>query len=184
METTVNQNKIVLKWTIISVITSIVITYIFQFTNVDQSSGIKYLSYIPFIVYLFLAQKEYKDQLGGYISFGQAFSTGFKYAIFSGIILAIFTYLYLSILSPQVYEKAMVDAQQKLTDQGQLSSEQIDSAMEITRKYGVLIGTFGSIIGSAVIGAILGLIGAAIFKNERPLFITESDDPTVNDPTV
>jgi len=167
METIVNQNKIVFKWTIISVITSIVITYIFQFTNIDQSSGIKYLSYIPFIVYLFLAQKEYKDQLGGYISFGQAFSTGFKYAI----------------LSPQVFEKAMADAQQKLTDQGQLSSEQIDSTMEITRKYGALIGTFGSIIGSAVIGAILGLIGAAIFKNERPLFTTESDDPTVNDPT-
>ena len=98
METIVNQNKIVLKWTLISVITSIVITYIFQFANVDQSSGIKYISSIPFIVYLFLAQKEYKDQLGGYISFGKAFSTGFKYAIFSGIILAIFTYLYLNLL--------------------------------------------------------------------------------------
>jgi len=184
METSVNQNKIVLKWTIISVITSIVITYIFQFTNVDQSSGIKYISSIPFIVYLFLAQKEYKDQLGGYISFGKAFSTGFKYSIFTGLILAVFTYLYFAILSPQVYDKIMTDAQQKLTDQGQLSSEQIDSAMEITRKYGVIFTTVGIVIFDAFIGAILALIGAAIFKNERPLFITESDDPTVNDPTV
>ncbi|MHB8207392.1 DUF4199 domain-containing protein [Mucilaginibacter sp.] len=182
MEATVNQNQIVLKWTIISVITSIVITYVFQFANVDQSSGIKYLSSIPFIIYLFLVQKEYKDQLGGYISFGQAFSTGFKYAIFSGIILAIFTYLYLAILSPQVYEKAMTDAQQKLTDQGQLSSEQIDSAMEISRKYGLIFATVGIVIFDALIGAILSLIGAAIFKHEKPLFITESDEPTVNDP--
>jgi hypothetical protein len=184
METIVNQNKIVLKWTIISVITSIVITYIFQFANVDQNSGIKYLSSIPFIVYLFLAQKEYKDQAGGYISFGQAFSTGFKYAIFAGILLAIFTYLYLAILSPQVYDKAMADAQQKLTDQGQLSSEQIDSTMEISRKYGMIFATVGIVIFDAFIGAILSLIGAAIFKKERPLFITESDDPTVSDPTV
>ena len=180
METIVNQNKIVLKWTLISVITSIVITYIFQFANVDQSSGIKYLSSIPFIVYLFLAQKEYKDQLGGYISFGKAFSTGFKYAIFSGIILAIFTYLYLAILSPQIYDKAMADAQQKLTDQGTLSSEQIDTTMEISRKYGVILATVGIVIFDAFIGAILALIGAAIFKHERPLFIAEENtDPTV-----
>lgn len=180
METIANQNNIVLKWTLISVITSIIITYVFQFANVDQNSGMKYLSYIPFMVYLFLAQKEYKDQLGGYITFGQAFSTGFKYAIFTGIILAIFIYLYLSLLSPQVFEKAMSDAQQKMTDQGQLSSEQIDSAMQISRKYGVILGAIGSVIGSAIIGAILSLIGAAIFKHEKPLFVNDLDrDPTV-----
>jgi len=179
METIVNQNKIVLKWTIISVITSIVITYIFQFTNVDQSSGIKYISTIPFIVYLFLVQKEYKDQLGGYISFGKAFSTGFKYAVFSGIILAVFTYLYLAILSPQIYDKAMADAQQKLTDQGTLSSEQIDTTMEISRKYGVIFATVGIVIFDAFIGAILALIGAAIFKHEKPLFITEAGNEII-----
>jgi len=74
----------------------------------------------------------------------------------------------------------MADAQQKLTDQGTLSSEQIDTTMEISRKYGVIIATVGSVIGSAVTGAILALIGAAIFKKERPLFIAEENtDPTV-----
>ena len=118
--------------------------------------------------------------MGGYITFGEAFSTGFKYALYSGIILAVFIYLYLSILSPQVYDKAMDAAQQKLTDQGQLSSEQIDSAMAISRKYGIIIGSVGSIIGYAIIGAIIALIGASIFKTEKPLFDANSyTDPTV-----
>ena len=180
METTANQNNIVLKWTLISVITSIIITYVFQFANVDQSSPIKYISSIPFIVYLFLAQKEYKDQSGGYISFNKAFSTGFKYAIFSALILAVFTYLYLAILSPQIYDKIMDQAQQQLTDKGQLSTEQIDSAMEISRKYGVIFASVGIVIFNTMIGGILALIGAAIFKNERPLFTAEEySDPTV-----
>jgi len=180
METTANQNNIVLKWTIISVITSIVITYIFQLTNVDQSSPIKYLSSIPFIIYLFLAQKEYKDQSGGYISFNKAFSTGFKYAIFSGLIIAVFTYLYLAFLSPQIYDKIMDQAQQQLTDKGQLSSDQIDTTMEFMRKFGLISTAVGLVIFDTIIGGILALIGAAIFKKERPLFIAEEHtDPTV-----
>ncbi|HAL81645.1 MAG TPA: hypothetical protein DCO83_04925, partial [Mucilaginibacter sp.] len=88
------------KWAVIYVITSIVITYAFQFLNVDQASPAKYLSYIPFIAFLLLTQKEYKDQLGGFLTFGQGFMSGFMYSVFGGIILAVFIYIYLGILSP------------------------------------------------------------------------------------
>jgi hypothetical protein len=176
----VNPKKIAFKWSLIYLVTSIVITYLFQFMNVDQSSGAKYISYIPFLVYLLLAQKEYKDGLGGYLTFGEGFSTGFLFSIFSGLLLAVFVYIYLSFLSPQIFEQAINTAQDKLTEQGNLSSQQIDTAMQITRKYGVILGTVGAVFGSAIIGAIFALIGAAIFKNPRPPFEADSyTDPTV-----
>jgi hypothetical protein len=184
METAIqNPTKIASKWAIIYVITSIVITYAFQLLNIDQSSSMKYLGYIPFIAFLFLTQKEYKDQLGGYLTFGQGFSSGFRYAVFSGLLLAVFIYIYLAFLSPQVLEQSMTQQQGKMAEQG-LSQEQIDKTLEIGKKYGPIIGAFGAAIGSAVLGAILALIGAAIFKKERSITDIDNESTPYTDPAV
>ncbi|HEY2582547.1 MAG TPA: DUF4199 domain-containing protein, partial [Mucilaginibacter sp.] len=131
---TQNPTKIASKWAIIYVATSIVITYAFQLLNIDQSSAFKFLGYIPFIVFLLLTQKEYRDQLGGYLTFGEGFSAGFRYSVFSGLMLAVFIYIYLAFLSPQVLEQSITDQQGKMVEQG-LSQEQIDKAMEIGKKW-------------------------------------------------
>jgi hypothetical protein len=175
-----NATKVATKWALIYVLTAIVITYIIQFSNLDPNSPVKYLSYIPFIAFLLLAQKEYKDQFGGYIKFGEAFSVGFKFALFSGILLAVFIYVYLTFLSPEVLSKAMELQRDKMTEQG-ASSEQIDKVIEIGKKYGGIFGAFFSVIIYAILGAIVGLIGAAIFKKERSAF---DEEPTITDTAV
>jgi hypothetical protein len=172
--------KVATKWSLIYILTAIVITYIFEIAKLDLNSPAKYLGYIPFIAFLFLAQKEFKDQLGGYITFGDAFASGFRYALFSGILFAIFLYLYLTILSPEVFAKT-VDAQRDAMTAKGLSSEQVDKAMDITKKYGALIGAIFTVIIYAIVGAILALIGAAIFKKERTAFDPE---PEATEPTV
>jgi hypothetical protein len=176
--------KVAAKWSLIYIITSIVITYAFQFLNIDQSSPAKYVSYIPFIAFLLLAQKEYRDQLGGYLTFGEGFSAGFLYSVFSGLFIAIFIYIYLTFLSPQVFEQSMAAAQTKLQESGNLSSDQIDQAMVITRKYGTIIGAVGALVGSVIIGAIIALIGAAIFKKERTILDIEQGGSSYVDPSV
>lgn len=182
MEQVVNNNptKVATKWALINAVTAIVITYAFQFLNIDQNSGVKYISYIPFIVFLFLAQKEFKDQQSGYISFGVAFSTGFRYALFTGLLVGIFIYLYCAILSPEVFEKALQGSQTVMEDKG-MSSEQIEKGMTIARKWGPIFGAFGAAIGYAVFGAIISLIGASIFKKERSAYdiVDDAVDPTV-----
>ena len=75
-QTTPNSTKIAGKWALINLITGIVITYIFEITKMDFNSPIRYLAYIPLIAFLLLAQKEHKDQQGGYIKFGEAFTFG------------------------------------------------------------------------------------------------------------
>jgi hypothetical protein len=184
MENTIpNPTKIATKWAVIYVVTSIVITYLFQFLNVDQTSGVKFIGYIPFIAFLFLTQKEYRDQLGGFLTFGQGFSSGFRYAVIGGLILAVFIYIYLTFLSPQILEQSIAAQQDKFKEQG-LTSEQIDRANEIGKKYGPIIGAFGAAIGCAVLGAILALIGAAIFKRERTIDDIERESSSSTDPAV
>lgn len=180
MENTVpNSTKVAFKWSIIYAIIAIIITYTFQFLNIDQNSGAKYIGFIPFVAFLLLAQKEYKDQLGGYLTFGQGFGTGFKYSLFSGLIIAVFIYIYLAFLSPQILDQAMAAQQDKLTQQGNLSSEQIQQSMDIARKFGPIIGAVFTVIIDAAFGAIVALIGAAIFKKDPPMFAAVSDNEVV-----
>jgi hypothetical protein len=174
-----SSNPVVFKWSIIYSITSIVITYAFQFLNVDQSSSAKYLGFIPFIAFMFLAQKEYKDQLGGYLSFGQAFLTGFKYTLIVSVILAIFTYIYFTYLSPQIYDQILAAARDKMAEQGR-TSDQMDMAVKFMT---VPIITVGVVISDLFFGAIFALIGAAIFNKTRPPFDI-NDETTYVDPAV
>lgn len=171
-----NPTKIATKWALISLLVAIVITYIIQFTNMDINSPAKYLGYIPFLGCLFLTQKEFRDELGGFITFNQGFSAGFRYAVFNGLLLAVFTYLYLAILSPAIFEKSLEASQNQMATKG-MSQEQIDKAMEIAKKWGPVGGAFFLAIWYAIVGAIISLIGAAIFKKEKsPLQIADELD--------
>jgi len=181
METTLEQNstKVATKWALIYVVTGIVITYLFQFLNVDQTSPVKYLSYIPFIAFLLLAQKEYRDQLGGYISFGNAFSAGFRFSVFAGLLFAVFLYLYLAVFSPEVFAKGLETSRASMVERG-MSDEQIEKGMSIAQKWGPLFGAFFVAVGYAICGAIIALIGAAIFKKEPSPYDVANNaiDPT------
>ena len=126
---------------------------------------------------------KFKDKLGGFVTFGQAFLEGFLFSVFYGIMVAIFTYIYFTMLSPAVWDQAMNAAQKNLEAKGTLSSEQIESAMNISRKYGIVIAVVGVAVGTPIIGAIISLIGAAIFKKERsPLDMVQ--DNNYSDPAV
>lgn len=175
--------NITVKWAVIYFITSVVITYIFQFLNIDQNSAAKYLGYIPFIAFLLLAQKEYKDKLGGFLTFGQGFMTGFIYSVFGGILLAIFIYIYLAILSPQVLDQSLASQHDKFVENG-MSEDQIKTATEMGKKYGAIFGAVAVLFIMPIIGAIISLIGAAIFKKEPSVLDIEKNSDSYTDPVV
>ncbi|WP_184549704.1 DUF4199 domain-containing protein [Mucilaginibacter sp. FT3.2] len=174
-----------IKWALISLIASIIITYAFQFLNLDINSKIRWVNYLVFIAFLCLTQKEYRDQLGGYMTFGEGFLSGFLYSVFLGALTAVFTYIYFAILSPDMISKILAASEAKLSSDG-LSPEQKDQAMSMTSKFvtAPVMAVFG-FVGSLIMGAIVALIGAAIFKKERsPFDVPGYNDPQPSDSTV
>ncbi|MGF7036859.1 DUF4199 domain-containing protein [Mucilaginibacter lappiensis] len=153
------------KWALIGLVTTIVLTYAYQFLNIDLTSPVKYLNLIPFIAFLLLTQKEYKERLGGHMTFGKGFLSGFLNAIFVGLLSAVFTYVYYAILSPQMIGKAYAASRLKMAEQG-LSQEQIDKALEIGHKYFAVINSGVAFLSCVLLGIVVALIGAAIFKKE------------------
>jgi len=181
MEPKPNPTKIATKWAFIFIITTIVFTYGTQYLGVDPNSPIKYIGFLPFILFLFLAQVEFKNSLGGFLTFGQGFSAGFRYALFAGILSAIFIYLYLAVLSPDVFEKSLQTQRDQMIAKG-MSEDQVNKCIEIGKKIGPAMGAFVSAIFYAAIGAVISLIGAAIFKKEPTGF--DLNNTNYTDPTV
>jgi hypothetical protein len=162
--------KIAIKWSLIYVLVAIAITYAIEIVKLGPTSPVKYVTYIFLIVFLLLAQKEHRDRLGGYIKFGDAFVTGLLYGIFAGILTAIFVFIYLSILSPEVFAQALEQQRQAMADSGKMSSDQVDHAMDIAKKYGPILGAIVTVFMYVILGVIIGLIGAAILKKEPSIY--------------
>jgi Protein of unknown function (DUF4199) len=180
-QATPSSAKIAIKWALIYVLIAIVITYVIEIAKLDLNSPVKYLTYIVLLAFLFLAQKEHKDKVGGYIKFNEAFVTGLLYGVFAGVLTGIFVYIYLTFLSPEIFTQTIEQQREALAAKGNLSSDQIDQAMDIAKKYGVILGSFGAAIVYTILGAIFGLIGAAIFKKERSAYDPE---PNTTGPAV
>ena len=174
---------IAVKWAAIYVIASIVLTYTWQFLNIDPNTSVKYIGFLIFVVFLILALKEQRDKQGGFVTFGESFVAGLFYSIISAVVISIFTYLYFAILSPQMYEKILDTTKAGLVEKG-LSSDQIDQTMSIMSKYGVLLAAVGSLFLMAIFGIIVSLIGAAIFKKERSILDIEQNSDSFTDPAV
>ncbi len=170
-----NSTNVAIKWSVFYLLTSIILTYLYQFLNVDPTSAVKYIGFIALFAFLFLSQKEFKEQLGGYISYGDAFVNGLWYSLFSGLMLAIFSYLYFAILSPAALDKMLAVTQAQMEAKGTATPEQIATSMDFMKKFGIYFFTIGSGIGIIFFGIIGALITAAILKKDRsPLDIAEN----------
>jgi hypothetical protein len=169
-----NSAGIAFKWSLIGIITSIVLTYVYQYSGISYTSPIRYISYIPFIAFMFFAQIEYRKLLGGFASFGEEFVAGLLYSVFSGIFLGIFLYVYFGFLSPQVYQEVL-DTQRTAMEAKGASSDQIDQSLDFMSKHGAIITGVIVIFATAFVGGIIALIGAAIFNKKRTLQDIENE---------
>ncbi len=175
-----NSTKIATKWALIYAGTAIVFTLLYQYLNIAQDSAARYISFVPFIAFMVIAQIEYRTLLGGTLTYGQGFSTGFRYALFGGIILAIFMYIYVSYIYPQFITQSLEMQRSKLEARG-MSDDQIEKAMSMTSKMmGPVMVAFSAAVGTAIIGAIIALITSAVVKKEPQPF----DPQPYRDPAV
>src|SRR5690606_25365005 len=147
----------------------VIMIYVFYFAGVDAQSPINYLGYLPFVICLFLAIKEHRDQdLSGHITFGRGFSTGFKYSSFLSMLMGLFMLIYLKWLNADVFTDGLILAENQMIDQGK-SSEEIEMAMGMAHKWGPYFAAVTTAIMYTLSGAVVSIICAAILKKEAPV---------------
>jgi|GEM_PF-73409 len=156
---------------VISIVFS-VLTYLF---DVSYSSPIMYFSFAILLAGMIYGTLTYRNNyLGGYISFGKAFTSGFLIVLIAALVSSIYSYIFLVFIDPtyldKIIEQAMANAETKMVEQG-LSEEQMEPGLAMTRKFmSPVIMNVMAIISSALVGGILALIAAAFIKKEDKSF--------------
>jgi Protein of unknown function (DUF4199) len=117
----------------------------------------------------------YRNEIGGYLSFGKAFQHGFVVFAVSALISTIFNILLYTVIDPELPEKiteVAVENAQKMMEGFGMSGDQLDEAMEKTKEDTIKRYTAGGLAmsyGFTLIGcAIFALISGAIAKKKEP----------------
>lgn len=143
----------------------VIISTIIQFMNLATTPGVAWIQPIVIILGLLFLVRAYGKANNYTMSFGNLFAYGFKTTAVFTIITIAFSILFL-LLFPDLKEKTFEMTRQQLEKDGKLSDEQIDQALEVTRKFFWVGVVGGSMLGMIIMGAIGSLIGAGATKKQ------------------
>lgn len=141
----------------------------FSLSNVLSGLGIAFLSYIVFTLIYWLAVKAYRDELGGFITFGEGFKVSFFSVLVKALIALVWGLVFHYLINPG-FSEGMLEMMGEVMQQ---SSGGDEEAMEMVMNiYSYmynpfsmsLMGAFSTLTG----GALLSLVAAAIGQKERP----------------
>ena len=131
------------------------------------------------ITLLVIYLKKYRGELGGFISFKDAFLFGLIALVVAGIFSTLFNFLFLQFFDPG-YMKSIMEAQKDWMENylsGKMSDDQIQEQLNKIDKQmtkSVIRQTLTTLAGSVIFGAIVSLIVGAIMKKNPNVF----DDKT------
>ena len=114
--------------------------------------------------------KAFKMGSGGYMSLGQALKTGMAIALISGLVGAIFQYLFMTVIEPDFVNQMMEVTREKMLEQNpNMTEEQMKFGLDMSRKFmqpGIMSAII--IVSSLFFGFIISLILGLILKQNRP----------------
>ena len=154
---------------------AIVITLLEYFTGLDRSMSGRWVGFLGFIglgVMMYFAIRERKrEDYDGYITYGQSVGTGFMVALFSSIVIAVFMFVYLSRINPELLDFMRDQVTEKFREQNVPAAQQ-EQAMKWVN---ISISPGGQAVSALLGGTFFGLIMALIMS----IFTRSKDRPQI-----
>jgi|KBSSwiStaDraftv2_1062776.scaffolds.fasta_scaffold618981_2 hypothetical protein len=108
----------------------------------------------------------YANQMNGQVTFGNVFTHGFKMSVVIALILIVWVILAMTVLFPEMKDKSLEMARQRMEERGNLSDSQIEQGVEFTKKFFIPFAIGGTLLGTLIFGTVASLIGAAVAKKK------------------
>ncbi len=171
--------NIALKWGAIMGATLIIISLLFYLTGmVDMETGksgwlSNVLNYIISIGAIVMAIREFKSLNNNNLSIGNATVIGILTGIVGGIIMAIWTYIFMTMISPDILENIKEQALANSGGGGQEQEEMVGKMMEAIFSPGFM--GLMVVIMKFFLGLFVGLVAGLIMKEERASHLFEEE---------
>ena len=149
------------------------IALLFWVLGVDEQQSVipSILNNVVIIGFLVYAIMQYRDHVNnGFIAYSSSLKLGTTIAFFSSVIMAFYTFIYITYLNPEFLDNVLNMTEQTMLDANpEISDQELDLALSMTTKFmqphwmmimGVLGGTF--------MGFLFSLIISIFVKKENP----------------
>ena len=141
-----------------------VLDIIAGFANFKYSNWYRWVPTILLFLALIWACINYASQNNGDVTFGNTFAHGFKVSAFTACFSIIFVILSIYVIFPDTKDIVLEQTRKQMEEKGNLSEENINNALDITRRLFFPFALGGALVGTILIGTIGSLIGAAFAK--------------------
>ncbi len=150
------------KGVIISLIL-IVLSLIIQFLNLTKNRGFSSIQFVILIGGLIWSAISFSKQMNANVTFGNVFTHAFKTAAAVTAIMVVYTIISIKFINPEIVDMALQEARTGMEGKN-MSDDQIDRAINFTRKFFVPLTAGGVLLSFLILGVIGALIGAAVSK--------------------
>ena len=157
-----------IKFGIIGGLGGVIVSLILFFANLQYESWSKWLQSIVMVVAIISGIKAISDaNKNKLVPFGSLFGGGMLITVIISVISIVYFLVYSNFIETNFIDNLLEVSRKQMAEKG-LSEEQVDAAIEMSKKFmSPAIMTVISLISSLIMGAIVSLIGAAIFKKEK-----------------
>ncbi|GJQ04942.1 DUF4199 domain-containing protein [Capnocytophaga canimorsus] len=129
-----------------------------------------FLGYGVIIACIVFAMLAFRKQNEGFMAFGEGLKVGMGVAVIGGLIVAVYTFIFMNYIEPDFAQKILeIEMQKALEANPQMTQEQMDMAQKISSKFAqTWIITAISFVGSLFFGFIVSLVASAVLQKKRP----------------
>ncbi|CAM4389548.1 Protein of unknown function [Pedobacter westerhofensis] len=176
-EMEIRPNKMAFQLAVGFSVYTVVLIFLFKLLGIDiQEQNVPVatkvmsavLSYLPYVLVILYAQIKHRTELGGYITFGRAFSTGFRVSATAGLFIGLLMILYYKVLDPASLDHILEIAMEKAAETAGDTAKAERSVKAMAPYMPIMIG-FGAAISYTIYGLIISIIGAAVNKRIAPI---------------
>lgn len=167
----VSTSAVALRYGLLTGLVYVIYLFVLYATEQEMNTALGWLGLVVPIGGILLAQRYFRAQNGGYMSYGEGMGIGTLLSVVSGALTTLFGYAYRTFIDPEQPQRMAEALRTKFEADGKMSDAQIDQAVEMSQKFsagpiGLVLGLVTAVIG----GVVLSLIISAIVKHNRPEF--------------
>ncbi len=147
----------------------VVYSLILYVAELNENQWLAAVSYVITAIVLYFVIINFRDKhQNGFLSYGKGVTVGLLTGLFASVILAIFTYIYITYIDPSIMEQVLIKAEESvLQTNPNMSDEELDRAMgmvEIFTSPGVM--TVMTIFWYALVSLVFSLLISIFAKRE------------------
>ncbi len=160
--------QLILTWALILGLAEIAFSLILSLTNQFENKALGWINLVIVGVLTFIAVRKIRDkELSGFVNFGKAFGISFQIIFYAGILATIYTFFYFKFINPEMIDHMLQTAEQRMIEKG-MPDDQIEAGLKYSRMFMTpgMMAVWG-LVGSAISGAIVSLIIAAVCRKEN-----------------